>query len=157
MKNSILIMLSAVSLFIYTSCEKVVGEGPVVTETRNVNNFKEVSVSIGGTVNYKIDPVYKVEVSAQQNILNVLQTNIVGNQLVVKIKDGVRVREADITVNISAPYPDYINLSGSGNFNLQGMLNAAKLKANISGSGNITAQGGVTQEQDLRISGSGNI
>lgn len=178
MKKSVIILLVALSL-IYTSCEKIDGEGPVVTETRNVSNFKSISVSIPGTVNYKIDPVYKVEISAQQNILDVLQTSLVGDELVLKVKNGVSIKDHEnIVVTISAPYANSINLSGSAEFTVLGTLTATdcavrisgsgninipqiavsnKLNATISGSGDIHISAGTAKEEDLRISGSGNI
>lgn len=179
MKKTSIVLLAALSALFFSSCEKVVGEGPVVTQTRSVSGFKAVSVSISGRVNYKIDPVYKVEVQAQQNILDILETNKVGDELVIKIKDGKRVKShEDITVTISAPFADMINLSGSGNFFMTGSLSAAtcnlrvsgsgsinadhisltdKLTATVSGSGDIKVASGLIKEQSLRISGSGKI
>ncbi|MBL7742063.1 MAG: DUF2807 domain-containing protein [Chitinophagaceae bacterium] len=179
MKNSVLVLLAAISLLSFTSCEKVVGEGPIVTETRGVTGFKSVSVSISGKVNYKIDPVYKVEIQAQQNILDILQTNKAGDNLVIKFQDGKRVKShEEILVTISAPFADAVNLSGSAEFNLvnalaaqnldlrvsgSGNINvvqanlADKLTATISGSGNITVSNGAAKNESLKISGSGNI
>ena len=43
MKNlSVVALLGAAVLFIFPSCEKVVGEGPLVTQTRSVGNFTGV-------------------------------------------------------------------------------------------------------------------
>jgi hypothetical protein len=179
MKKIISVLLAGISVLFFTSCEKVVGEGPVVTQTRNVSNFTRISVSIPGKVNYKIDPVYKVEVQAQQNILDILQTNMEGQELVIKIRDNKRVKEhEDIIVTISAPVATFVNLSGSAEFNLTGMLTGAdlglkisgsgsinvqhaalanKLSGTISGSGNINVLSGTAKNEDLRISGSGSI
>lgn len=163
----------------FTSCEKVVGEGPLVTETRNVTDFKKIAVSISGKVNYKIDPVYKVEVQAQQNILNILETKKIGDELIIKFQDGKNVRShEEILVTISAPYAEAIRMSGSAAFYLQNTLTASnvdlsvsgsgfinlsnialsdKLTGNISGSGNITIVNGMAKNQNLTISGSGHI
>ncbi|MBL7738253.1 MAG: DUF2807 domain-containing protein [Chitinophagaceae bacterium] len=179
MKNTVLVAVAFVSLLSLASCEKVVGEGPIVTETRTVTDFKSISVSISGKVNYKIDPVYKVELQAQQNILAILQTNKVGDELVIKFQDGKRVKShEEILVTISAPFADAVNLSGSAEFNLvnavtaqnlnlrlsgSGNINvlqadlADKLTATISGSGNITVSNGTVKNESLKISGSGNI
>lgn len=179
MKNIVIIAIALLSITMLNSCEKIVGEGPVVTETRAVTGFKDVSVSISGKVNYRIDPVYKVEIQAQQNILDILQTNKVGDELVIKFQDGKRVRShEEILVTISAPFAGSVNLSGSAEFNLvnslaadnlslrvsgSGNINVVqaaltdKLKATISGSGNITVSGGSAKNESFKISGSGNI
>jgi hypothetical protein len=179
MKKTISVLLAGISMLFFASCEKVVGEGPVVTQTRNVSNFTRISVSIPGKVNYKIDPVYKVEIQAQQNILDIIQTNMDGQELIIKIKDSKRVKEhEDIIVTISAPVATFVNLSGSAEFNLTGNLTGTdfgmrisgsgninvqqaaitnKLSGTISGSGNINVQSGTAKIEDLKISGSGKI
>ena len=172
-------LAAAAALFTNSSCKKVVGEGQVQTETRNITGFSGVSASIGGKIYYKIDPVYKVEITAQPNILDVIETPLSNGHLVVKIRNGVRVKSnEEIIVNISAPTADYLHLSGTGDLMVTGNLIAAnldmgisgtgnitvpsvtitdKLHANISGSGNITVQSGVAKNEDLRISGSGKL
>ncbi len=159
MKSKLTVVLAAAILSFFTSCEKVVGEGPIVTETRNVANFKGVSISVSGRVNYKIDPAYKVEVQAQQNILDVLETKLIGDELVVKVKDGKRIRSnEEITVNISAPYADFLNLNGSANVYVTGGLATTSTSLKVSGSGSINAdQVTLTDKLTVNISGSGDI
>lgn len=150
-----LVMLAAM----FSSCEKVVGEGPVLQQTRTVSNFSKVDVSISGKVNYTIDPVYKVEVIAQQNILEVLRTEKIGDELVIKFKNGVRVKSHEqIIVNVSSPSLKSVNLSGSAEFNLSGPLAEDHLSLRISGSGNINVQQlAIADKLTATISGSGNI
>jgi hypothetical protein len=178
MKKLSIVLLSAAIIAGFASCKKVIGEGPAVTENRAIGNFSSVASAISADVYYKQDPVYKVEITAQQNILNVLETNIVNNELVIKFRNNVIVRRHEnITVNISSPIihglrisgsgnivaPDSIittnmdiTLSGSGNINLY-KLTGTSLDGNISGSGNITVLNGSVNNEHLRISGSGNI
>lgn len=177
--NLSVVLAITVSMFTLSSCEKVVGEGPLVTETRSVTDFKSVAVSISGKVNYKIDPVYKVEVQAQQNILDILETVKSGDELIIKFQNGRSVgSHEEITVTISAPYAEKVKMSGSALFNLQntltapnleltmsgsGMINipginlSDKLTATISGSGNISILNGTAKNENLSISGSGYI
>ena len=178
MKKLSVVLLSVALIVFFGSCRKVVGDGPTVTETRAVANFTSVSSSISADVFYKQDPVFKVEITAQQNILNVIETNLVNNELVIKIRNGVRVRSHEnIVVNISSPSVNGLKISGSGNFmvpdsivtdnlnlTLSGSGNiklhkllASAVDANISGSGNIAIANGVVTTEKLRISGSGDI
>ena len=158
-KLVVVILLLVTGLFIFPSCEKVVGEGPLVTQTRTVGNFTGVSSEMSGTVNFAIAPEYKVEITAQQNILDVLNTNVVNGVLHIDFKNNVRVREhEDLLINITAPYADYFRLSGSGNMNVQGDITANNLKVTLSGSGDITVQNAAIADKiDADISGSGNI
>jgi len=159
MKNLPVVVVLAAVLFIFPSCEKVVGEGPLVTQIRTVGNFTGISSEMGGKVNFTIAPDYKVEITAQQNILDVLNTNVVNGVLHIDFKNNVRVKEhEDLLINITAPYADYFRLSGSGNMNVQGDVAANNLKVTLSGSGDIAVQNAVIGDKiDTDISGSGNI
>jgi hypothetical protein len=163
--------------FLFSSCKKVVGEGPIVTENRPVGEFSSIALSISGELYYTQSATNKLEISAQQNILNVIDAHIVNHELVIKIRDGVRIKNHEsIVVNVSCPTIDglrisgsgnihadstqtdnmHLTLSGSGNINL-GKLLANSLDANISGSGNIVVSGGAVDKKHLNISGSGGI
>jgi hypothetical protein len=159
MKKTIIMLAAAAALLNFSSCEKVVGEGPLQTELRTVTGFSGVSASISGKINYKIEPVYKVEIIAQRNVLDVIQTSILGGHLLVKVKDGVRIKSnEDIVVNISAPSANYLHLSGSGSMEVTGNLQETGLDMHISGSGSITiAQAAIANKLDADISGSGSM
>ena len=179
MKKLFFMLAAAAALLTSSSCKKVVGEGDLQTETRNITDFSGVSASIGGKIYYKIDPVYKVEITAQRNILDVIQATKTSGYLLLKVKEGVRIKSnEEITVNISAPTADYLHLSGTGDLAVIGNINAVnldmaisgtgnitvqsvsvtdKINANISGTGDITVQSGVAKNEDLRISGSGKL
>lgn len=173
--------LSVITLLFFASCSKetVWGEGPMVTETRAIVDFRGVSTAVPGQVNFTIDPVFKVEVTAQRNILQVLRTRVDNGVLEIDFPNDVRVRDhEDIVVNISGPTADYLRLSGVGDIHVSGTIVANRLDmgvsgtgtisvpqvtitdkivANISGSGSIDVAGGSAKNEDLRISGSGNM
>ena len=174
---SVLVIVSAL-LMINTSCEKVVGEGPTVTQNRTAGNFTAVSSSISADVYYTESPDFKIEITAQQNILDVIETFVVNDELLVKFKNNVRVkRHESFVVNISAPVTHGLKISGSGNLIVSDSINttnmqlalsgsgninvhtikATALDASISGSGNITVLNGAINSEKLKISGSGNM
>ncbi|MDP4283670.1 MAG: head GIN domain-containing protein [Bacteroidota bacterium] len=158
MKKLSILFLSIALMAGFTSCKKVVGEGPAVTETRGTGNFTSVASSISANVYYKQDPVYKVEITAQQNILNVIETNIVGNELLIKFRNGVRVKSHEnIVVNVSSPMINGLRLSGSGNLIASDSISSGSMSLTLSGSGNINLHSLVATSLDANISGSGNI
>ena len=179
MKKQFIMLAAAAALITSSSCKKVIGEGDPQTETRNVTDFSGVSASIGGKIYYKIDPVYKVEITAQRNILDVIEASRSNGHLLLKVKDGVRIKSnEEIIVNISAPTADYFHVSGIGDLVVIGNINATdldmsisgtgdltmpaisvanKLKAAISGTGNINVLAGSAKIEELRISGSGKL
>ncbi|HEX6190740.1 MAG TPA: head GIN domain-containing protein [Chitinophagaceae bacterium] len=158
MKKFVVVLLSA-AMFVFTSCEKVVGEGPLVTETRSVPQFTGISSEMSGKVNFTLASTFNVEIRAQRNILDVVRTNVVNGVLHIDFKDGVRVREhEDLTINILAPSAEYLRLSGSGNMDVIGDLVANNLQLKLSGSGNIAIQKTIIANKiDADLSGSGNI
>lgn len=177
MKN-LFLAIAIVCTIVLPSCEKVVGEGPLVNETRTTGSFSGISAEISGNVYYVQGPDYKVELTAQQNILNVIETPVINNKLVIRFKNNVRVRSHEqITIRVTAPSISSINSSGSGSvtvmsplsgnnfsFHLSGSGNmtipsvtTSQLEVNLSGSGGISINGGTTVTETLKISGSGNI
>jgi hypothetical protein len=159
MKQFYLVLLSAFLVSMW-SCkkERVEGDGPVVTETRSANNFSGIDLRVAANVYYKQDSVYKLEVSAQQNILDVMETYVSNGKLVVKFENDKRVRSHDpITVAVSGPSLSSVRLSGSGNVNAMGKLSPASMEIDISGSGDIFITELNTSWLDADISGSGNI
>ena len=152
-------LAAAAAVLGFSSCKKVVGEGDLQTETRNITDFSGVSASIGGKINYKIDPVYKVEITAQRNILDVIQITKQNGHLLIKVKDGVRLRShEEIAVSISAPTGDFFHLSGAGDLGVTGNIIANDLDLSISGTGNLTIpSASITNNLKAAISGAGNI
>ena len=171
-------LLAIVWMATFTSCEKVVGEGALVTETRTTGSFNGIESSVSGNIIYVQSPDYKVELTAQQNVLNVMETPTINNKLVVRFRNGVRVKSHEqITIKVTAPSISSISSSGSGNVTVTSPLNGSDLsfrlsgsgnvvlptitcnylEASISGSGNISIGGGIATTEHLKISGSGNI
>jgi len=162
----------------YSSCDKVKGKGEVVSQTRNVTGFTGFSLGIDGTIYFSTDSVFYVEVKAQQNILDVLETVLDNNQLIIRYKKNVSIGTHEaIEIFISAPAVNKVQLSGSGDIQVTNawnqpyietaisgsgnisvvQLDAGELNSSISGSGNFTAQYGKINQEELTISGSGNI
>jgi hypothetical protein len=105
-----------------------------------------------------MDTGYSVSVQGQRNILDVLQTYVSGNKLVITFKNDKRVRTYDpLQVLIRMPSLDRVRLSGSGNIKVSGMVNAPSMETDISGSGNLEMTHLQTSLLDASISGSGNL
>ena len=156
MKN---LVVAVASLFVLSSCVKVVGDGPVVTETRSVSNFTGVSSEMRGKVNFSIAPTFKVEITGQQNIIDVVKTNVVNGILHIDFKNSTLViGNADLIINVTAPAADYFRLSGSGNMDVTGDIVATNLQLKLSGSGNLTIQKAIIADKiEADLSGSGDV
>ena len=130
-------------LFLISSCRKdlVNGNGPVVTQSRPLTNFHGVAFAIPGKLNFSIGPNYTVTLSAQQNILDIIETTIVTGRLEIGLKNDKWVRaHENITVTITAPSSDYFSLSGVGDIDASGDLVSNDLELKVSGTGSINVQ-----------------
>jgi len=176
--KKISVLLGMASMIIFTSCEKVTGEGVLVSEIRTTAAFDGVESEISGNVIYTQGNDYKVELTAQQNILNVMETPVLSKKLVVRFKNNVRVKTHEqITIKVTAPSISSIGLSGSGNISVLSPLTGGDLtfrlsgsgdmilptvtcnylETNISGSGSISIAGGTATTENFKISGSGDV
>lgn len=190
MSNSIFTTMNLVQYFrffcfilgaalILPSCEKIEGEGPVVSEIRNRTGYEGLQVSICGKINFEVANQYKVEVFAQRDILEVLQTEVDDEILEIKWTRPVQVQNCrDIVVNISGPALRYVHTNGSSDIEVNGTVVSPflelvisgsgsiemdraeisnEISARLSGSGNISIDGGVGKETEIAVSGSGGI
>lgn len=159
MKRTIIVLSSILLMAAFTSCEKVVGEGPVQQQLIPVSGFNKLSVGISGTVNYTIGADYRVEVRAQQNIIEAMRFNREGEELVISFRPGVRVKATEnIIVNITAPTARSVNLSGSASVRVNGPLAVDNLDLRISGSGQLEVQqADITSKLSSWVSGSGTV
>lgn len=150
-------LISALVLF-FVSCNKVVGDGPVATETRDETGYDGIDLRMPGSVYYKQDSVYKVELSGQQNVLEEIQTFVSDNRLVIKLVPGIRLRShKSLKVIVSSPSLRSLRVSGSGDINTSNAITTDRMDMNVSGSGNIIIANITAGNADATISGSGNI
>ena len=158
MKKNILCLLFACLALFMQACTKINGEGPTVTQTYSLSNFSSVHSSIDADVYISQGTDYKVEISAQQNVLDAMETTVSGNELNLQYKSGKIIwHHSAITVHITMPVVNGMSISGSGNIRAMNVINSNALTLKISGSGNISIASYIGGIIDASISGSGNI
>jgi hypothetical protein len=177
MKHLNLILLSVLVLAL-VACEKVRGDGPVVTQNLEVSTFSGIDLRIDAEVYYHAAPDYSLQVSGQQNIIDVLETYTADGRLVIRYRGDVRVRSHErLHIQVAGPSVNTLRVSGPGNLYTSGPLSPSRmdidmsgsgaisvselacsfLDADLSGSGSIRVAGGTATEVSTHISGSGDI
>jgi len=176
-----LILLAAVLTVLISSCRKggpigVKGKGANVTETKNLTGFDKIHLSIDADIFYMQDSIYKVEISAQQNILAILKSEVENHTLKFDYRRNVWEHNK-VKITVHSPDLNEIDISGNGDFTVQNTLNtnalelntsgsgsiilttlnANNLKATISGIGDVKIARGTLKTEDFNISGFGNI
>lgn len=158
MKKISLILVTALVLVTMYSCKKVVGEGPSVTELRNTSDFDEIEFGVPGTLYYTPSPTFKVELQAQKNILEVIETFVVNGELRIKVKNNTNVKpKENIIINVSGPDVKSLTLSGSGSLKVLPDFNPYNLRIRVSGSGSMLINKLTTGEIETQVSGSGDV
>lgn len=161
------------------SCKKDhIGEGPITTEARTVNNFSGIDLQMNGNVYYQNAANWKVEVIAKESIHDILETTVNNGRLIVRYRNGKTYdNDESIRINVSGPGVNsfslntsgnifclnsiqtdhlYLRSSGSGRIVLQHVA-ANMIEAESKTSGRITATGGFTINEKLKTDGSGKI
>lgn len=158
MKKMNLLFTMVMGVLLFTSCEKITGEGPVITENRDAGNFTGVDLRGDATVYFTKSNDLKIELHGQQNVLAVLETYKSGNNLVIKYRNDIRLgKHEPVIIYLAAPNLDDLRISGSGDIFAAGEITNNDMVMDISGSGHIQMEKLITGYLDANISGSGSV
>jgi hypothetical protein len=165
-------------LFATSSCIDDIfleGNGITQSEFRMASGFNEVASS--GDFDVIVEPgsSYSIEVTAESNLLSYIETDVVGNTLKIRTRGLYSLRQNEpIEIRITTPMLKGVTLSGSGYIqtgsfmsddfrivlsgsgDINTLVSADQIKANVSGSGSIFLEGDA-YETEFVISGSGKI
>jgi hypothetical protein len=179
MKKIMFVAITLLAALLIQSCHKISGDGPMVSQTYNLSGFSAVETSIDAEIYFTQDTFYKVEIEAQQNILEYIKPRVENGSLLLQFDKYRNIRHYDrIVVRVTAPNLTGLGINGSGSIrvsqpvdnagtvtltvNGSGSINmssltGSSLSTKISGSGSITVNGGSVNNETAKISGSGNI
>ena len=180
MRTILFLSLSISLIFINQSCAQnwgrgVRGEGPNVEKSLKLDDFSGIKLTMAADVFLTQGDQQSVKIVGQQNIIDLIETNVKDN--VWKIKPSENVRNYDnLKIYITIPHLSYAKISGSGDIVSEGGfknckdldlgisgsgglkldVDASNVHVGISGSGDIELSG-QTSSLGLHISGSGDI
>lgn len=134
------------------------GEGPLVKKTLDIDNFESIGLGLQATVYLTQGNNYKVEIEAQQNIIDELNKEVKNGSWSIGFDENYRVNNYKrATVWITMPTIESMAIGGSGDIiGETPFKNLGDLKISIGGSGNITFAGDA-EDLKLSIAGSGKI
>src|SRR5690349_1003829 len=158
MKFHISLTAASLALFILSSCEKVVGDGPIITETRAVREFSELEFGVPGELEFIESDQQEITIEAQRNIADVIEIYVTGNELRIKVRDDKRIRTSEpVRIIVKAPGVHSFAVSGPGSMTIDNIQHPGTTRLRLSGSGKIIAQKLESTSLETRISGSGSI
>lgn len=142
----------------FSSCHQVNGNGPIVQESRKINGFNTIISELPTDLYISQGENFEVSLEGQQNILDITESEIEGNRLTFKIKDGYSVsRGIHLVIRIKCPLIYGLVNAGSGNMEVLNHFQTKYLKIKLPGSGNLQLAGVFTNQLHITLSGSGNI
>lgn len=152
------------------------GAGEPVMNTRDLGSFQAVSISGIGDIYLHKGSVRPIEITAEPNIHDYLETRVENGKLMVGVKPGYSIStDKGVTIHVWSPTCDAaegsgltkikavdgvvqdafrINVSGSAAF--EGDVNVRDLRTNISSLAEATITGR-TQKHTVHVSGSGTL
>lgn len=134
-----------------------VAQGSLASEDRAVSGFDEVKLQGSGTLEITQDGSEGLRVEASEDVLQYIETKVVGDELTIGFKPGMPVMNTGpIYFYLSVDDLERVQVSGSGNVNMES-LKTENLELVVSGSGNMNLRDVKAKKLDLNISGSGNL
>ena len=134
------------------------GEGKRVTKTLNLDKFTGIGVAIGAEVHLRQGNQQKVEIKAQQNIIDLIDKEVRSGKWQIRLEKGTNLRRHDgIDIYITLPMIDELSIAGSGSIvGETDFTNIDDLEISIAGSGDVDLNG-AGEDLEVSIAGSGDV
>ncbi|MFC2138558.1 head GIN domain-containing protein, partial [Bacteroidota bacterium] len=162
MKKQILfrigIIMSVIVLF--TSCVhndiKIRGYGPIIEEIRDLEGFTEIESDIDADIDILYGQDYSIEIEAQENILDILETDVRSGRLDIEFSKNVKEHDG-VYIRIYMPELDAIMLNGVGDIEVFDTFNCDNLYLEVRGAGDIICDDIFAENIYIQLSGVGDI
>lgn len=143
----------------WSSSQEIEGNGQMRTQDRKVPDYQQVSLT--GAMDVKLIPGKEgnLEVTAEENLLDYIQTEVEGSRLKISVREGYRLdpsRNHKMVVTVPFETLEGVSLTGSGDISSSADIPATNFEIKITGSGDITLPLQATTVR-ARITGSGDI
>lgn len=153
----------------------VTGSGVIITEARALSGFHAVELHGFGTVDIVRGEQEGVQVEADDNVVPLVRTEVVGGRLIIGLVSGTSLRNATLRVSVQATTLDELATEGSVDATVTGLAGArfalsvrgsgdielagtsGDLSVDLDGSGDVDAGGLVAERATVRIEGSGDV
>jgi len=110
-----------IAVLSFTSCEKITGEGPVVTQELDIDYFTGVSNNTSHTVNINYGDALKVTAKGEANIIDRIETFIDNGVWNFELENG-NYKNYSLSIEITMPEINYAQMNGSGKIEVSDML-----------------------------------
>jgi len=137
------------------SKETVKGSGEVVTEERQLPEFKTIKLKGIGRVVLTQGQTHSIGIQTDDNIMPLIETEVYADQLIIS-QGKYYLRPTKLEYNITVAHLNGIAISGSGEVIGKSRFVSEDFYAKISGSGDMALELDV-KDLETKISGSGSM
>jgi hypothetical protein len=127
------------------------------SEERTVEPFTKIDLGISATLILVQADVQKVSIEADADALKLIETKVENSTLIIKVSKWHFTNLGKVTIYISVPKIEGLDVSGSGKIIAQNKISTEAIQLEISGSGSIELSNLSANNVKSEISGSGNI
>lgn len=133
------------------------GSGTVATETRTAADFDGIAINGSMTLEVRQAAREAVSISADDNVLPLIETVVEGRTLKVRMKRGESVStRTPIKVSVDVVKLSAVASAGAGDIRIDG-LKTPLLKFSVAGSGDAALKALQADALEVSIAGSGNV
>jgi len=151
-----ILILSIFLLLNLSACDCIQGEGLIRSENRSVENFRGIDLDIAADVIITKSDEFSFEIHAQENLLRLIKTRVVGRNLRIYINENCLLNSKGIEIYISMPEIEELGIGGSGSIILEDHFESDRIYLSVNGSGGIEADLSADRIE-CDINGSGSI
>jgi len=120
------------------SKDRVKGNGNLISTTRNIPSFNELSVGGSFDVILVKGTVGEIFIEAEENIIPYIITEVDGDRLKIRYKKNSNINTTkSVTIRVQFEDLESISLGGSGKISSDDLIKSETFKVNIGGSGKI--------------------
>ncbi len=131
-----ILFLIVLSFTFYSCVNTVDGDGNVTTEERSIDSFDKIDISGHFEVFINQGKTEKVEIEADQNLIELIETETKNNTLYIKSKEPIGDAES-LKLYITVVSIEDIDISGAVELNSKGTIEAENLEIDISGAADV--------------------
>ncbi len=133
---------------------RVLGSGTHATESRPLGDFTQIEFLGAGRVEVSIGELQPLQLSGDDNVLPLIETNVSDGKLVVRATRAFNAVQP-LVLTVTVPNLIAVLLGGAGEIVVTGVANDA-LRADVIGAGQV-ALSGTTANLVLTVSGVGSL
>jgi len=144
----------ALDNYLFVEPNVVTGSGAVIAEQREVEGFTRIALHTFGDVAVNVGEEFSLLVSAEDNLVPLLATDVRDGWLVIEAPDDLTLQATrPIIYMITMPALDGVDLSGAGSIHASHLREHA-VAVTMDGIGTVALSGEVG-EQTVKMSGTG--